>query len=275
MRGPRRRQRADRASSPAPWPSSPATPPAASATRWARSSSSSPTPATRRSPPPTCWPCWAWPMPSSSSRRWTRSSPTIPPPPCAARPSSPRPAATRARSCATSRSTARELLAVKMLEEVPEELRVTPERDARLLTQAQALAGTDVVRLLDLVVGGAGGHRQRRPAADPARAGPHQGHRSGGRPVDRGAAGADRAPGGRAGGRAPRAQTGRRAGGGDRAGARADEVKRRRPGGVRRRARRPPRTGRRPPPAEPPPAAAEPAAAPRHSVQPARPSSPP
>jgi DNA polymerase III subunit gamma/tau len=45
----------------------------------------------------------------------------------------------------------RELLAVKMLEEVPEELRVTPERDARLLTQAQALAGTDVVRLLDLV----------------------------------------------------------------------------------------------------------------------------
>ena len=45
----------------------------------------------------------------------------------------------------------RELLAVKMLEEVPEELRVTPERDERLLTQAQGLAGTDVVRLLDLV----------------------------------------------------------------------------------------------------------------------------
>jgi DNA polymerase III subunit gamma/tau len=45
----------------------------------------------------------------------------------------------------------RELLAVKMLEEVPEELRVTPERDERLLTQAQRLAGTDVVRLLDLV----------------------------------------------------------------------------------------------------------------------------
>jgi DNA polymerase III subunit gamma/tau len=45
----------------------------------------------------------------------------------------------------------RELLAVKMLEEVPEELRVTPERDERLLAQAQKLAGTDVVRLLDLV----------------------------------------------------------------------------------------------------------------------------
>ena len=45
----------------------------------------------------------------------------------------------------------RELLAVKMLEEVPEELRVTPERDERLLVQAQTLAGTDIVRLLDLI----------------------------------------------------------------------------------------------------------------------------
>jgi DNA polymerase-3 subunit gamma/tau len=45
----------------------------------------------------------------------------------------------------------RELLAVGMLQEVPEELRVTPERDGRLQAQAQALAGTDVVRLLDLV----------------------------------------------------------------------------------------------------------------------------
>ncbi len=46
---------------------------------------------------------------------------------------------------------ARELLAVQVLEEVPEELRVTPERDARLLAQAQALGSADVVRLLDLV----------------------------------------------------------------------------------------------------------------------------
>ena len=45
----------------------------------------------------------------------------------------------------------RELLAVQVLEEVPEELRITPERDARLLAQAQALAAADVVRLLDLV----------------------------------------------------------------------------------------------------------------------------
>ncbi|HEX5194236.1 MAG TPA: DNA polymerase III subunit gamma/tau [Solirubrobacteraceae bacterium] len=45
----------------------------------------------------------------------------------------------------------RELLAVQVLGEVPEELRLTPERDARLLAQAQALTRTDAVRLLDLV----------------------------------------------------------------------------------------------------------------------------
>jgi DNA polymerase-3 subunit gamma/tau len=47
----------------------------------------------------------------------------------------------------------RELLAVQVLQDVPEELRVTPERDARLLDQARALAPTDPVRLLDLVSG--------------------------------------------------------------------------------------------------------------------------
>jgi len=45
----------------------------------------------------------------------------------------------------------RELLAVQVLGEVPEELRLTPERDARLLAQAQVLARSDAVRLLDLV----------------------------------------------------------------------------------------------------------------------------
>ncbi len=45
----------------------------------------------------------------------------------------------------------RELLAVEVLGEVPEELRMTPERDTRLAAQADALAQTDVVRLLDLV----------------------------------------------------------------------------------------------------------------------------
>ena len=45
----------------------------------------------------------------------------------------------------------RELLTVQTLGEVPPELRVTAERDARLLAQARALAPTDAVRLLDLV----------------------------------------------------------------------------------------------------------------------------
>ncbi len=45
----------------------------------------------------------------------------------------------------------RELLSVQVLGEVPPELRVTPERDRRLVEQAQSLAETDAVRLLDLV----------------------------------------------------------------------------------------------------------------------------
>jgi DNA polymerase III subunit gamma/tau len=45
----------------------------------------------------------------------------------------------------------RELLTVQVLGEVPEELRLTPERDARLLSQAEALARGDAVRLIDLV----------------------------------------------------------------------------------------------------------------------------
>jgi DNA polymerase-3 subunit gamma/tau len=46
---------------------------------------------------------------------------------------------------------ARELLAVQILGEVPAELRLTPERDARLAAQAAALGRADVVRLLDLL----------------------------------------------------------------------------------------------------------------------------
>jgi DNA polymerase-3 subunit gamma/tau len=46
---------------------------------------------------------------------------------------------------------ARELLTVQILHEVPAELRVTPDRDARLLVQAGMLAKTDAVRLLELV----------------------------------------------------------------------------------------------------------------------------
>jgi DNA polymerase-3 subunit gamma/tau len=46
---------------------------------------------------------------------------------------------------------ARELLTVQILDEVPAELRVTPERDQRLSEQARALTGSDAVRMLDLV----------------------------------------------------------------------------------------------------------------------------
>jgi DNA polymerase-3 subunit gamma/tau len=46
---------------------------------------------------------------------------------------------------------ARELLTVQVLGEVPAELRVTAERDQRLAQQAQTLAQTDAVRLLELV----------------------------------------------------------------------------------------------------------------------------
>ncbi len=46
---------------------------------------------------------------------------------------------------------ARELMTVQVLGDVPPELRVTGERDGRLLRQAQAMAPTDAVRLLDLV----------------------------------------------------------------------------------------------------------------------------
>ncbi|MFL5824235.1 MAG: DNA polymerase III subunit gamma/tau [Solirubrobacteraceae bacterium] len=46
---------------------------------------------------------------------------------------------------------ARELLAVQVLGDLPPELRVTPERDGRLVAQAGALGSGDAVRLLDLV----------------------------------------------------------------------------------------------------------------------------
>jgi DNA polymerase-3 subunit gamma/tau len=45
----------------------------------------------------------------------------------------------------------RELLAVQILDEVPLELRVTPERDRRLVDQARTVSRTDAIRLLDLI----------------------------------------------------------------------------------------------------------------------------
>jgi DNA polymerase-3 subunit gamma/tau len=47
----------------------------------------------------------------------------------------------------------RELLTVQILDEVPPELQVTPERDRRLAEQAKLLSAADAVRLLDLVSG--------------------------------------------------------------------------------------------------------------------------
>src|SRR5690242_5702424 len=46
---------------------------------------------------------------------------------------------------------ARELLTVQVLGDVPPELRVTADRDRRLLEQAQTLSQTDAIRLLDLI----------------------------------------------------------------------------------------------------------------------------
>jgi DNA polymerase-3 subunit gamma/tau len=46
---------------------------------------------------------------------------------------------------------ARELLTVQVLDGVPTELRVTPERDRRLAEQAEELSSVDAIRLLDLV----------------------------------------------------------------------------------------------------------------------------
>ncbi|HEV3128641.1 MAG TPA: DNA polymerase III subunit gamma/tau [Solirubrobacteraceae bacterium] len=46
---------------------------------------------------------------------------------------------------------ARDLLVVQVLDEVPAELRLYPERDQRLRAQAAALSRTDAVRLLDLI----------------------------------------------------------------------------------------------------------------------------
>jgi DNA polymerase-3 subunit gamma/tau len=49
---------------------------------------------------------------------------------------------------------ARELLIVQTLEEVPAELHVTPDRDARLAEQARRVGRGDLMRFLDLLAGG-------------------------------------------------------------------------------------------------------------------------
>ncbi len=95
----------------------------------------------------------------------------------------------------------RELLVVRTLGGVPAELRVTPERDARLSDQAQRVAATDLVRLLELL---GTAMRAVKDGADPrtrlelvARAGGD----ARGRRLDEGAAGPDRPARGGAPGR--------------------------------------------------------------------------
>ena len=78
----------------------------------------------------------------------------------------------------------RELLAVQVLGEVPAELRVTPERDVRLAEQAAALSRHRRGPAARPGLGRAGGDRQRRAGADPARARAGQGGGARDRSVD-------------------------------------------------------------------------------------------
>ena len=143
-------RRGDRRSPPTPSCCSPATRPARSATRSARSSSSSPTRA-RPSPPTTCSPCSASPTSTCSSRRFD-----------AVAAGDARAAwLAAARLADTGRDIAqflkdleahaRDLLVVQTLGEVPPELRLTPDRDERLEEQARRVPGSSLVRLLDLL----------------------------------------------------------------------------------------------------------------------------
>ena len=85
-------------------------------------------------------------------RRARRRSPrTTRAPRCWPRRASPRAGATSARSMRDLEAHARELLVVQTLGEVPAELRVTPERDARLAEQAGRVGRADLVRLLELL----------------------------------------------------------------------------------------------------------------------------
>ena len=159
---------------------SPATRPARSATRSARSSSSSPT-AARRSRSTTCSPCSASPTPTCCSARSTRSPRTTRAPRCWRPRGSPERAATSAPFMRDLEAHARELLVVQTLGEVPGELRVTPEHDARLAEQAARVGRGDVVRLLDLLAAAMERGQGRRRRAHAARARARQGGDAGGR----------------------------------------------------------------------------------------------
>ena len=138
---------------------------------------------------------------------------------------------------------ARELLVVRTLGRVPDELRVTPERDARLEEQARRVAGGRPRAPARPARRGAARDQGRRRRADASRARARQDGDARGRRLDEGAAGADRAARGRDGRRGTRG-AGRgdaRAGRGARAGGRS-----------RARAAAPPRPTSRPRTRDPP-----------------------
>ena len=98
----------------------------------------------------------------------------------------------------------RELLTVQILGEVPPELRVTADRDARLAAQRRSRRGRRRAPARPRVRR-SGGDRQRRPGADSAGARPDQGRRARDRPLGPGAPVPDRPAGA-----APRHALGRR-----------------------------------------------------------------
>jgi len=135
---------------PRPSPPSPDLRRAPSATRSARSSSCSPTVATR-SPSRTCWRCSAWRTPASWKKLVDAVDAGDARRALLALSVAFRAAATRAHSPLTSRCTRRELLVVQTLGELPAELSLTEEADARLRAQAERVDRTVVVRLLELL----------------------------------------------------------------------------------------------------------------------------
>ena len=92
---------------------------------------------------------------------------------------------------------ARDLMVVQALGELPAELRLTPDRDARLVEQAARVGRGEVARLLDLLAARAGGRPQRRRPAHAARAGTREGRVARGRSVGSRAARPRRGAGGR------------------------------------------------------------------------------
>ena len=99
----------------------------------------------------------------------------------------------------------RGLLVVQALGEVPAELAVTPDQDARLVERANEMGRVQVVSLLDLLAAGDRSHQGGSRRAHPARAGADEGRGARAGPLGAGAAG----PGGATGGPAGRSRPAR------------------------------------------------------------------